>query len=249
MNDDNLTAAALQCSLCTTADALGQFSEKLTPLLIQQPAYAAAMENVSQQLAVCTAKLMPQTQSFAQLLTPALMRMSQETAEIWKQVDTSRLTSQINVAVHRFSDVLQTPHEADELVPIGMAEAILKDAQPLLVDDAAAVVEHKIEAAKKPENKITWHDILEIITFIFLILNFVKDMLPDKHDQLMESEIVAIRENQEKQIQLMDDQYQSFDDFRDDFAVFSEKLQQAEDFVDSAADDVDADFLKDNTDP
>ena len=65
----------------------------------------------------------------------------------------------------------------------------------------------------------------------------------------MESEIVAIRENQEKQIQLMDDLYQSFDDFCDDFAVFSEKLQQAEDFVDSAADDVDADFLEDNTNP
>lgn len=50
-------------------------------------------------------------------------------------------------------------------------------------------------------------------------------------------------------IQLVENMYQFFDDLRDDFAEFGETFQQAEDLVNPAADDVDADGLDDNTDP
>lgn len=58
-----------------------------------------------------------------------------------------------------------------------------------------------------------------------------------------------MRENQEKQIQLMENIYQFFDDLRDDSAEFGETFQQAEDLVNPATDDVDADGLDDNADP
>ena len=58
-----------------------------------------------------------------------------------------------------------------------------------------------------------------------------------------------MRENQEKQIQLMENIYQFFDDLRDDSAEFGETFQQAEDQVNPATDDVDADGLDDNADP
>lgn len=50
-------------------------------------------------------------------------------------------------------------------------------------------------------------------------------------------------------IQLVENMYQFFDDLRDDFAEFGETFQQAEDLVNPAADDVDADGLDDNADP
>ena len=47
----------------------------------------------------------------------------------------------------------------------------------------------------------------------------------------------------------MENIYQFFDDLRDDSAEFGETFQQAEDLVNPATDDVDADGLDDNADP
>lgn len=63
------------------------------------------------------------------------------------------------------------------------------------------------------------------------------------------SEIVEIRENQEKQIQLMENMYQFFDDLRDDSAEFGETFQQADDLVDSVAEDEVVNVQEDNADP
>lgn len=58
-----------------------------------------------------------------------------------------------------------------------------------------------------------------------------------------------MRENQEKQIQLMENIYQFFDDLRDDSAEFGETFQQADDLVDSVAEDEVVNVQEDNADP
>ena len=246
MNDDNLTTA--YSNACLQAGMISQYAKEINALLAQNPEYMAAITNLSRQFTACLSTIMPQIQEANRLLAPALMRMSQETSEIWKQTDVSLLVSQLTVATQCFSDALQTRHEMDELVSISTAEAILKDAQPLLADDAAAAVEHKIEAARKPADRISWRDIIEVIGFILCVLTFAKDMLPDKHDQFMESEIVMLRENQEKQIQLMDGIYQAFHDFCDDSVEFNEKLQQPDDFANPVAEDKVVKSLNENAD-
>lgn len=108
------------------------------------------------------------------------------------------LLVQVAAAIQSFSDILQTQHEADDLVPVSTATEILEDVQPIFTDDVISTVEQKIESAKKPGDKISWHDVLEILSFVLcliaLIRDVAQDVLPDKHEEFVENALSSIIE-------------------------------------------------------
>ena len=169
-------------------------------------------------------------------------QIAKETAELSKMIDEQLFAKQFELAMQQTSRMLQAADGPGALVPVEEAEELCRQVKPIIPENAAAAVEQRIEVTKKTGNKLTWHDILEIITFIFLILNFVKDLLPDNHDQIVESEMVSVIENQEKQAQLMEDMYQIFDGL-------SEQFQRAEDLVNPAAEDAVVNRQDENADP
>ena len=178
-----------------------------------------------------------------------LGEITREIAELSKTIDTKILTAQMNAAVQQAVQALRVAEIPNTFVSVEKAEELYQQVKPIIPEDEAAAVEQSIEVAKKHGNKISWRDIITVIGFIICVLTFAKDLLPDKHDQFMESEIVEIRENQEKQIQLMENIYQFFDDLRDDSAEFGETFQQADDLVDSVAEDEVVNVQEDNADP
>ena len=175
-----------------------------------------------------------------------LGEITREIAELSKTIDTKILTAQMNAAVQQAVQALRVAEIPNTFVSVEKAEELYQQVKPIIPEDEAAAVEQSIEVAKKHGNKISWRDIITVIGFIICVLTFAKDLLPDKHDQFMESEI---RENQEKQIQLMENIYQFFDDLRDDSAEFGETFQQADDLVDSVAEDEVVNVQEDNADP
>lgn len=178
-----------------------------------------------------------------------LGEITREIAELSKTIDTKILTAQMNAAVQQAVQALRVAEIPNTFVSVEKAEELYQQVKPIIPEDEAAAVEQSIEVAKKHGNKISWRDIITVIGFIIGVLTFAKDLLPDKHDQFMESEIVEIRENQEKQIQLMENIYQFFDDLRDDSAEFGETFQQADDLVDSVAEDEVVNVQEDNANP
>ena len=137
------------------ANALCMFAEKMGELSRLYPVYPnSAMESL-QRLTDKMQALELQMQKASEFLAPALERFAQEPAEIWKNENVDALLVQVAAAMQSFSDILQTQHEADDLVPVSTATEILEDVQPIFTDDVISTVEQKIESAKKPGDKIT----------------------------------------------------------------------------------------------
>ena len=174
------------------ANALCMFAEKMGELSRLYPVYPnSAMESL-QRLTDKMQALELQMQKASEFLAPALERFAQEPAEIWKNENVDALLVQVAAAMQSFSDILQTQHEADDLVPVSTATEILEDVQPIFTDDVISTVEQKIESAKKPGDKILWHDVLEILSFVLCLIALIRDVAQDvleKMDNGIPSEV------------------------------------------------------------
>ena len=180
------------------ANALSMSAEKMGELSRLYPVYPNSVMESLQRLTDKMQALELQMQRASEFLAPALERFAQEPTEIWKNENVDALLLQVAAAMQSFSDILQTQHEADDLVPVSTAAAILEDVQPIFTDDVISTVEQKIETAKKPGDKISWHDVLEILSFVLcliaLIRDVVQDVLPDKHEEFVENALSSIIE-------------------------------------------------------
>ena len=108
------------------ANALCMFAEKMGELSRLYPVYPnSAMESL-QRLTDKMQALELQMQKASEFLAPALERFAQEPAEIWKNENVDALLVQVAAAMQSFSDILQTQHEADDLVPVSTATEISK---------------------------------------------------------------------------------------------------------------------------
>ena len=183
------------------ANALCMFAEKMGELSRLYPVYPnSAMESL-QRLTDKMQALELQMQKASEFLAPALERFAQEPAEIWKNENVDALLVQVAAAMQSFSDILQTQHEADDLVPVSTATEILEDVQPIFTDDVISTVEQKIESAKKPGDKILWHEILSfVLCLIALIRDVAQDVLPNKHEEFVENALSSIIEKMDNGI-------------------------------------------------
>lgn len=186
------------------ANALCMFAEKMGELSRQYPEYPNSLMGALQQLEDKMQALTLRMQSTSEFLAPALERFAQEPAEIWKNENVDALLVQVAAAMQSFSDILQTQHEADDLVPVSTATEILEDVQPIFTDDVISTVEQKIESAKKPGDKISWHDVLEILSFVLCLITLIRDgaqdVLPDKHEEFVENALSSIIEKMDNGI-------------------------------------------------
>ena len=121
VTDSNVQALAN--TLCVLAEKMGELSR-------QYPEYPNSLMGPLQQLEDKMQALELQMQKASKFLAPALERFAQEPTEIWKNENVDALLLQVAAAMQSFSDILQTQHEADDLVPVSTAAAILEDVQP-----------------------------------------------------------------------------------------------------------------------
>lgn len=171
-----------------------------------------------------------------------LGEITREIAELSKTIDTQILTAQMNVAVQQAVRALQMTDIPNTFVPVEKAEELYQQVKPIIPEDEAAVVEQRIEVAKKQGNKIPWRDIMTVIGFILGVLTFAKDLLPDKHDQFVEAALSVI-------IEKMDTEAPSTVEVCENCKDSGDELHAVDDSVDSVAEDEVVNVQEDNADP
>lgn len=171
-----------------------------------------------------------------------LGEITREIAELSKTIDTQILTAQMNVAVQQAVRALQMTDIPNTFVPVEKAEELYQQVKPIIPEDEAAVVEQRIEVAKKQGNKIPWRDIMTVIGFILGVLTFAKDLLPDKHDQFVEVALSVI-------IEKMDTEAPSTVEVCENCKDSGDELHAVDDSVDSVAEDEVVNVQEDNADP
>lgn len=171
-----------------------------------------------------------------------LGEITREIAELSKTIDTQILTAQMNVAVQQAVRALQMTDIPNTFVPVEKAEELYQQVKPIIPEDEAAVVEQRIEVAKKQGNKIPWRDIMTVIGFILGVLTFAKDLLPDKHDRFVEVALSVI-------IEKMDTEAPSTVEVCENCKDSGDELHAVDDSVDSVAEDEVVNVQEDNADP
>ena len=130
----------------------------------------------------------------------------------------SEAVSMLNV---RYSEELKKVYQKalyaiqeDMTVSVDAARAALDEVTPYLPEEATEAIEEKIQSAKQSESKISWKTVMEIITFIICILGFIKECLPDEHQQRQEAANTTVIANQEEMLDLQKQEFKRSEEFR-----------------------------------
>lgn len=168
-------------------------------------------------------------------------QLAKETAELSKTIDMQLFTKQFALTMQQASRILQAVDGPDMFVPVEEAEELYQQAKPIIPENAAAAVEQRIEVAKKQGNKIPWRDIMTVISFILGVLTFVKEELPDKHEQFVEAALSVI-------IEKMDTEAPSTVEVCENCKDSGDELHAVDDFVDSQRDTDNGECLSEKAD-
>lgn len=130
----------------------------------------------------------------------------------------SEAVSMLNV---RYSEELKKVYQKalyaiqeDMTVSVDAARAALDEVTPYLPEEATEAIEEKIQSAKQSESRISWKTVMEIITFIICILGFIKECLPDEHQQRQEAANTTVIANQEEMLDLQKQEFKRSEEFR-----------------------------------
>lgn len=130
----------------------------------------------------------------------------------------SEAVSMLNV---RYSEELKRVYQKalyaiqeNATISVETARAAVDEVTPYLPEEAAEAIEEKIQSAKQSESRISWKTVMEIITFIICILGFVKECLPDEHQQRQEAANTTVIANQEEMLDLQKQEFRRSEEFR-----------------------------------
>lgn len=174
MNEDNLSTAALRENLSAMVTMSNQFSEELRTLLAQYPAYMVAMENLSQQISDCIAALMPQIRMTTQLLTPAILQMTQGTAKLLENIDFKALMGQIDTTMQQLSAVVPAAEDAVEVEStLSEFEETLDQVSSQLPQGTVDEVKANIVEPLKEKSHLSLSDSISLLGLLITVILWV----------------------------------------------------------------------------
>lgn len=181
MNEDNLSTAALRKNLSAMVTMSSQFSEELRMLLAQYPAHIVAMQNLSQQISDCLSALMPEIQMTTQLLSPAILQMTQGTAKLLENIDFKALMGQIDTTMQQLSAAVPTVGDTVEVEgTLSEFEETLDQVSSQLPQGTVDEVKANIVEPLKEKSHLSLNDSISLLGILITVILWVlTQMLPN----------------------------------------------------------------------
>lgn len=258
MNEDNLSTAALRENLSSMVTMSNQFSEELRTLLAQYPAHIVAMQNLSQQISDCLSALMPQIQMTTQLLSPAILQMTQGTAKLLENIDFKALMGQIDTTMQQLSATVPTVGDTVEVEStLSEFEETLDQVSSQLPQGTVDEVKANIVEPLKEKSHLSLSDSISLLGLLITVILWVlTQILPNAQLQ----EIVEgngqiseqLQQSNELDEQLVEDVQvlcDKVDTLSDKLDVLIEQSQNTDDLPNLPEDTSNAKGLDDNADP
>lgn len=258
MNEDNLSTVALRENLSSMVTMSNQFSEELRTLLAQYPAHIVAMQNLSQQISDCLSALMPQIQMTTQLLSPAILQMTQGSAKLLENIDFKALMGQIDTTMQQLSATVPTAGDTVEVEStLSEFEETLDQVSSQLPQGTVDEVKANIVEPLKEKSHLSLSDSISLLGLLITVILWVlTQILPNAQLQ----EIVEgngqiseqLQQSNELDEQLVEDVQvlcDKVDTLSDKLDVLIEQSQNTDDLPNLPEDTSNTKGLDDNADP
>ncbi|MDD6608605.1 MAG: hypothetical protein PUE97_02670 [Subdoligranulum variabile] len=226
MNEDNLSTAALRENLSSMVTMSNQFSEELRTLLAQYPAHIVAMQNLSQQISDCLSALMPQIQMTTQLLSPAILQMTQGTAKLLENIDFKALMGQIDTTMQQLSATVPTVGDTVEVEStLSEFEETLDQVSSQLPQGTVDEVKANIVEPLKEKSHLSLSDSISLLGLLITVILWVlTQILPNAQLQEIVEGNGQISEQLQQSNELDEQLVETVQVLRDKVDTLSDKL-------------------------